>query len=343
MNQKLFKLLDEIENNTSPSENKHSRVLLIDALNLFFRNFSMLNMVNPNGSHIGGLGGFLRSLGYLIKEIQPTSVYIIFDGVGSTINRKNILPEYKSGRNIHRITNWEVFDNLEEEDDSKIDQISRLIQYLKLIPVKTISIDRSEADDIIAYLSKYLEKKHNSSVFIVSNDRDFLQLITNKITVYRPTEREYYNPERIKEKFNILHSNFLLYKTLLGDSADKIEGIKGLGEKGILKRFPELSNQKLILEDLFQISEKKLKEHIIYARIIQDENKLKNNYKIMDLSNPFIGDDEINQLNNIVESKVPDLHAVEFVNLYNEDNLGAIIRNIDIWLKDNFTILTSYK
>ena len=90
----LFKLLDGIteEGKTKPSGN---RVLLIDGLNLFFRNFAMLNMVNPDGVHIGGLGGFFRSLGALIRQMQPTEVYVVFDGAGSANNRKNIIPEYK--------------------------------------------------------------------------------------------------------------------------------------------------------------------------------------------------------------------------------------------------------
>ena len=91
----LFKLLDNIEENGSNIV-KSERVLLIDGLNLFFRNFAMLNMVNPDGIHIGGLGGFFRSLGALIRNIQPTQVYVVFDGAGSANNRKNLIPNSKS-------------------------------------------------------------------------------------------------------------------------------------------------------------------------------------------------------------------------------------------------------
>ena len=127
MNKKnLLKLLDNIqEQGEETVESK--RVLFIDGLNLFFRNFAMLNMVNPDGVHIGGLGGFFRSLGAMIKLIDPTEVYVIFDGVGSANNRKNIVPGYKSGRNTQRVTNWEVFEDLDDEHDSKVDQIVRVI------------------------------------------------------------------------------------------------------------------------------------------------------------------------------------------------------------------------
>jgi len=214
----LFNLLDTIqEDQETPTQSRHERVLLIDALNLFFRNFATMNIINPQGIHIGGLGGSLRSLGVLIRDLQPTSVYVIFDGAGSSTNRKNILPEYKSGRNIQRITNWDVFENIDDEHDSKIDQIVRLIQYLKLLPVKTTLIDKVEADDVIAVVSQKLVEKYNSTVFIVSSDKDFVQLVTDKIILFRPIEREYYTPITVKDKFGVLAKNFILYKTLLGE------------------------------------------------------------------------------------------------------------------------------
>ena len=147
----LLKLLNNTEENDTGSS-EGTRTLLIDGLNLFFRNFAMMNMVNPSGIHIGGLGGFFRSLGAEIRRTQPDQVYVVFDGAGSTTNRKNILSEYKSGREDQRVTNWEVFDSLDDEHDSKVDQIVRVIHYLKTLPVKTVILDKVEADDIIAYL-----------------------------------------------------------------------------------------------------------------------------------------------------------------------------------------------
>ena len=252
MTQKDYlKLLNNItEDKEFESSKEHDRVLLIDGLNLFFRNFAMMNFVNEAGVHIGGLGGFLRSLGSLINQIQPTAVYVVFDGVGSSTNRKNLLPEYKSGRHTHRITNWEIFDDLDDEHNSKIEQIVRLVHYLRCLPVRTISIDKAEADDIIAYYSKYLPKEYNSKVIIVSSDKDFIQLVDKNVTVFRPMEKTFYQKQTVQDKFNVLAENFILYKTLLGDSSDKIAGIKGLGEKGIFKKFPELQDRPLTMNDI---------------------------------------------------------------------------------------------
>jgi 5'-3' exonuclease len=303
----------------------------------------MMKMVNQDGAHVGGLGGFLRSLNYLVNQLQPTSVYVVFDGAGSSINRKNLLPEYKSGRNLVRITNWDVFDSLEEEHDSKVNQTVRLIHYLKCLPVKTVSMNKVEADDIIAYLSDILSTKHGSKVFIVSNDQDFIQLVNNKITVYRPAEKEFYTKEMIKSNYGVLAENFILYKTLLGDNSDKVEGIKGLGKKGVTKKFPELLERPLSFDDLMGIAESKLKEHVIYARVLQDEDRLRNNYKIMDLGKPLVDEVEKQYLEEFSEELPPALNTKAFMLLYNEDGLNKLMKDPELTITNTFKVINSFK
>ena len=335
-------MLNNLSEHDVVEDKIHDRVLLIDGLNLFFRNFATINLMNDAGSHIGGLGGFLRSLGTLINQIQPTSAYIIFDGMGSSTNRKNLHPEYKSGRNF-RITNWDTFQHLDDENEAKADQMRRLIHYLDLLPVKTVAIDKVEADDIIAHYGKYLPQKYGSKVYIVSNDKDFLQLINNNVIVYRPTEKEFYNKETIKNKFGVLAENFILYKTLLGDNSDKVPGVKGLGEKGIFKKYPELLTTPMVLEDIFEISANKYKEHEMYARVVLDKTRLENNFKVMNLGNPLISDEEKEFLEAIVEEGVTTLDVVEFMRYYEEDGLGRIIKNTEYWLNNTFRLLNSFK
>jgi DNA polymerase-1 len=335
MKKDLLDLLNNIQENGEDTP-QSERYLLIDGLNLFFRNFSAINAVNSNGIHIGGLGGFFRSLGALIRTIQPTQVYVVFDGPGSSNNRKNIIPEYKSARNVTRVTKHELFDNLEEEDDSKVDQIIRIIQYLQTLPVKTISLSRVEADDIIAYLSSTLPTKPDDRVFIVSSDKDYLQLVTRKVIVYRPIEKEYYTEETVKEKFNVSPHNFLLYKLLMGDNSDGITGIKGLGPKGLFKKFPELATQDLSFDDLLDIAEAKLKEHVVYARVLHDVEDLENKYKVMDLSNPMMSDSDKMYVDKFVENEPLNFFPSQFIEMYHEDQLGNLIRNVDFWIQDIF-------
>jgi 5'-3' exonuclease len=340
----LFKLLDSVvEENDTVSSKKYDRVLLIDGLNLFFRNFAMMNIVNSQGAHVGGLGGFMRSLGSLINQIQPTSVFVVFDGIGSSTNRKNLLPEYKSGRNLTRITNWEVFEDLEDEDDAKISQIVRIAHYLKCLPVRTVAIDKAEADDIIAYYSDILPKAHGSKVFIVSSDKDFIQLVNDDVIVYRPIEKEYYTKDTVKEKFGVLADNFILYKMLLGDNSDKVAGVKGLGEKGLLKKFPELATEILTLDDIFRIAEEKHKEHVVYARVAFERERLEQNYRIMNLKKPLLDDGDKEFLEAFAESDNLALNSEAFLRFYHDDGLGHLIKNVDFWIKDTFKVLNSFK
>ena len=339
----LLKLLDNlVEEQETPSSNRYDRVLLIDGLNLFFRNFAMMNIVNSQGVHVGGLGGFMRSLGSLINQIQPTSVFVVFDGMGSSTNRKNLLPEYKSGRNLARITNWEVFEDLEDEDDAKITQIVRIAHYLKCLPVKTVAIDKAEADDIIAYYSDILPKKYGSKCFIVSSDKDFIQLINDDVTVYRPIEREYYTKSTVEEKFGVLADNFILYKMLLGDNSDKIPGVKGLGAKGLMKKFPELAERVLTLDELFEIAEQKHKEHVVYARIAFERDRLEQNYKIMNLKKPLLDDNDKEFLEAFAEDDTLVLNTEAFLRFYHDDGLGHLIKNVEFWVNDTFKVLNSF-
>lgn len=340
----LLSLLDNLsEEREETTLSKNSRVLLIDGLNLFFRNFAMLNIVNSDGVHVGGLGGFLRSLGTLINQVQPTSVYVVFDGEGSTTNRKNLLPEYKSGRHLHRITNWDTFEDLDEEHDAKVDQIVRLIQYLKCIPVKTVALDKVEADDIIAYLSKHITSLDpENKAFIVSSDKDFIQLTDEQITVYRPIEKDYYTKEVVMKKFGVLAENFIVYKTLMGDASDKIPGIKGLGEKKLAKLFPELGERPITLEEIIELSIDKHKEHVIYSRVVFDADILRRTYKIMDLHNPMMDDLEKEYLKELEASNLPVLNTEVFLRLYSEDGLRHLIKNVDYWIQNTFKDLISY-
>ncbi len=339
----LLELLNNMDEVNDTPSSKHDRVLLIDGLNLFFRNFAMLNIVNENGVHVGGLGGFLRSLGTLINVIEPTSMYIIFDGENSSMNRKNILSEYKAGRHISRITNWEIFNDVEDEHDAKLDQIVRLIDYLKCLPVHVAALDKVEADDIIAHLATTITQNNDDSrAFIVSSDKDFIQLVSDQITVYRPIEKDFYTRDTIVEKFGVLPENFILYKVLMGDASDKVPGIKGLGVKKLMKFFPELNERILTLDDLIEISTRKYKEHVIYSRVVFEEKNLRKNYKIMDLHNPMMDDLEKEYVEGLVEMDPPTLNQKPFLKFYQEDGLRHLIKNVDFWITNQWKTLNSF-
>jgi len=338
----LLKLLNDIKEDDMPSLDEGERILIIDGLNLFLRNFAVLNYINPEGTHIGGLGSFLRSLGSLVKQLKPTSIYIVFDGVGSSVNRKNLLPEYKSGRNVLRV-NKSSFDSQETENESKTNQIIHLIHYLQCLPVKILSLDGVEADDIIAFLSKELTKDKKNKAYIVSADNDFLQLVDENISMYRSVEKEFINPKSVKEKYGVYPHNFLLYKTLMGDSSDKVGGVKGLGKGKFDKLFPEvLELEKLSMEHIYNICAERFKEHVIYCRALENFDNLRKAYKIMDLSNPMLDEQEKDYILEHVKESAYELNIETFLRFYTKDGLGNVLKNVDYWIKDIWSPINRY-
>jgi hypothetical protein len=97
------------------------------------------------------------------------------------------------------------------------------------------------------------------------------------------------------------------------------------------------------LNDIFQISAEKYKEHIIYSKIVFEEDNLRRNYQLMDLHNPLVDERQIGILEQAVEQKVPSLDIASFLQMYNEDGLGHILKNANYWLQENFKVLNSFK
>jgi len=130
---------------------------------------------------------------------------------------------------------------------------------------------------------------------------------------------------------------------LFVDTSDKVKGVKGLGEKGLYKKFPELMEKDMTMGDIYNICEAKFKEHVVYARVIQGFEQLEKNYKIMDLDNPMISKDDEKYLDAVVSSEIPPYIPEQFVAFYNQDKLGGMIRNVEFWVKEIFEKLVIKK
>lgn len=337
----IFSLIENLENPLyNPNLKKNSKVLLVDGMNTFFRNFAVINYLNEQGEHIGGLVGFLRSLGYASRLVGATRIIIAFDGVGNITNKKNLLPEYKSNRNRTKVTNWETFDNKSDEIDSMGAQLERLTAYLRCLPVTTVSVDKAEADDVLAYYAKKITQSDpDSHVYLMSSDRDFLQLVNEKITVYSPTKKVFYTPLEVSKEYGVSPINFLTYKILLGDKTDNVPGVEGLGPKKALKLFPELkSHTSFTLKDVLDKSRLKQTEHLLYNKISIIAEQLKINAKIMGLHDIIFGDDDENYLDEALVEDIPILNKETFEHLYEMDTLGKSITNINSWLAENFNL-----
>ena len=329
----------------TPPRALNDHILIVDAMNTLIRSFSLLKAMNPSGAHIGGLVGFLRSLGYVTRIFDPTRVLIIWDGKGGSSNRKNIDPNYKAQRATSRITHWGLYDNKEEETEALIGQLFRTQEYLECLPLQQIVIEKLEADDIIAYLAKRASNA-GKKVTIVSSDKDFYQLIDKNIQVYAPVKKKTFTMNNIKEEIGVLPQNYNIVKALLGDNSDNIPGVKGLGIKTILSEWKSFTYDKNgSLQDIYDHCETQLdqeKPKKIFAKILHNWNRVMTNFELMDLHNSTLDEKEVKYVEDIFKSDIPSLQTGVFLSLLDQDKIEGITKNTEGWL-ENFRGLTTVK
>jgi len=320
----------------------NDNILVIDAMNTFIRNFTMINLMNPQGSHVGGLVGFLKSLGFLVRTFDPTRIIIVFDGPGSTAARKLVNSDYKANRNLSRITNWEMYDNKDQEYASMSAQIERLVEYLHMLPVDLLAINKVEADDVIAFIAKEFS---DSKVTIVSSDKDFMQVVNDNVRVHSPIKKKNYGPAEVLEEQGVLPSNYLIVKALLGDNSDNLQGVKGLGIKGVLKHFPNLATTpNTDLDYVYEVCEEGVQKTKILAKILERKHVVDQNYGLMNLMEPQLSDTQISIILDVLGSPCQQLNATAFMLMLQQDNIQhGITKNTESWLETFRYILTVKK
>ena len=327
----------------TPPRELNDHILIIDAMNMLIRSFSLLKAMNPSGTHIGGLVGFLRSLGYVTRIFDPTRVIVVWDGKGGSGNRQNIDPNYKAQRATARITHWGLYDTREEEQEALIGQLFRTKDYLECLPLHQIVMEKLEADDIIAYLAKNASSA-NKKVTIVSSDKDFFQLIDKNIEVYAPVKKKTFTVDNIVEEIKVLPENYNIVKALLGDNSDNLPGVKGLGIKTILSEWKSFTYDPLAsLDDIWNHCETQMdgnKPKKIFAKIIHDWDRVMKNYELMNLHDSVLDNSEKNTILDIIKSPVPDLQTGAFLRLLDQDKIEGVTKNTEGWL-ENFRGLTT--
>mgnify|MGYP003650195207 FL=1 len=334
------KILKNLKQTPPPELNDH--ILVIDAMNMLIRSFSLLKAMSPTGHHIGGLVGFLRSLGYVTRIFDPTRVIVVWDGKGGSANRKNIDPNYKANRATSRITHWGLYDTKAEETEALIGQLFRTKDYLECLPLQQIMMEKLEADDIIAYLAQQADK-NNKKITIISSDKDFLQMVNKNIEVYAPVKKKLLKADNIEEELKVIPENYNIVKALLGDNSDGLKGVKGLGIKTIVSQFPDLVNKPdMSLDYVFQVCEDNIDGKKIFSKIIHEWDKVETNYKLMNLHESVLDIKEKNTILDIIKEDIPDLQAGAFLHLLDNDKIEGVTKNTEGWL-ENFRGLTVFK
>ena len=327
--------------NKKPPRTRNDHVLVIDSLNTFMRNFVTVKTMNTKGQHVGGLVGFLRSLGLLVRTTNPTRVICVFDGLGGSMARKNMDSNYKSQRNLTRITKWGMYEDLQEERESMSAQISRLFEYLETLPVEVVIVDKVEADDVISFIAEGFSRKAHK-VTIVSTDKDFFQILKDNIEIYNPISKRRFTKDNAKAQIATNPENYLIMKALVGDASDNLKGIQGLGPKTLVKYFPIMNEQKINLEDIYHIAEQKLGTKNIYAKVIDDWDTVKSNFNIMNLEDFLLDESQKKSIIDQLRNNTMQLNMGGFSHLLEQDLIEGITTNTDSWLYE-FKYLSALK
>ena len=267
------------------------KTLLVDGDNLFKIGFHGAKDLFNDGSHVGGVYHFINTLRRFLEEHNHDKVVVFWDGDSNSSARKKLYPQYKENRRLGMN---------EFKYESYLIQKSRVKQYIEEVFVRQVEMRDNEADDLIAY---YCKIAIDENIMIFSADKDLTQLINERVTIYSPVSKSYFkHGDKITiNKVDIPHQNVLVCKVFTGDKSDNIDGIEGLGEKTLIKYFPELQEKSCTIEEILdnarnipQTKPIKSLSNILTGKTksgILGEEFYNMNKKIVDLSNPLITDE----------------------------------------------------
>ncbi len=220
--------------------------------------FAMIStpLINSKGKNTSAAYGFTNSLIKILDEEKPEHIAVCCDTAAPTFRHKKF-PQYKAQRQeIPTDMPW---------------QVEKVKEIIKAFSIPMIEIDGYEADDIIGTLVRQAEKAEVIS-YMVTPDKDFMQLVTDKIFMYKPSRNLYGNKiseveiidrEGVKRKFGVEPEKVIEILGLMGDTSDNIPGIRGVGEKTAISLIQEFGSIENIYINIDKITKPKLKENII--------------------------------------------------------------------------------
>lgn len=207
---------------------------LIDGSSYVFRAYYAVDRAfsTSSGFPTNAVFGFSNILRKFIRDFEPQFLGVVFDSKGGTF-RKEIYPEYKANR--------------ETPPEDLSPQIEKIMELTEAMGARMVQKEGFEADDLIATIAKAAEKR-GEEVVLVTGDKDFCQLVSEKITVFDPMKDSRTGIAQVKEKYGLSPEKFVDFLALVGDSSDNIPGVEGVGPKSASKLLAEYGS----LENLYE-------------------------------------------------------------------------------------------
>lgn len=202
------------------------KLLIVDVSNLFYRSFfGSESLVTSYGLPVQALHGFVRGMNAILRDHSPSYIALALEGKGPSF-RKTIEPLYKANRS-----------ELNEDLKKQLEILPRLIDALGY---KAYSHEGYEADDVIGTIAmKSWNENENLAIEIVSSDKDFAQLVNDRINLLDLAKNVKLGKDEIRAKYGVWPYQFVDYLSIVGDSSDNIKGVEGVGPKGATKLLQE--------------------------------------------------------------------------------------------------------
>ncbi|MFW5847373.1 MAG: hypothetical protein ACOCVF_00440 [bacterium] len=285
-----------------------NRTLLLDSSYLLKRSINgAKNAHSTTFGHIGGLYSFFTVTRKLIKEYGINKVILFWDGENGGIYRHNLDIAYKANRlskewyNKIELTESQI-KHEEQKEESLLKQKIRIRSYAEELFLRQIEVEKIEADDLIAQY--IMNHQDNEELYLFTNDRDFLQLLDYNVTILFGNISEPITKRNFFMKFGYNYQNTLAMKIICGDSSDNIKGIKGISEKTLFKYFPDIKLKKMTVREICIAAEQINKERVknnkkplkSLENLLSNIKRLKLNYRLINLSKPFLNDEAYNEL-----------------------------------------------
>jgi DNA polymerase-1 len=277
---------------------------------------------------------FLRHLRMLVSNEQPEEVYIIFD-FGRDVRKKAMYKDYKANRDIDlsSLAGYDLTVKLNEIESHKR-QKQVIIELLKTLPVKIIIVKQIEGDSLIAFATHHFVNR-GKSVTVVSNDKDFYQLLDNdKIKIFNPHKKLYIDKLNISEIFpvkNLPISSYRLYKAIRGDSSDNIKGIERFGDKTIQKMFDMIhettQSYPKTVDELYACIPEKFSK-----KFADQKDRLETNFKLVDLIDTDFSPQTMGVIYQAIES-MPSFSRMEFMQILIKENINTILAKVDEFME----------
>jgi len=287
-------------------------ILLIDGANLFIRSWAAFPTMSSHGHQMGGCIGFLKSLKKIVTEIQPSGIYVAWEGGGSQ-RRRNIYSDYKLGRRPEKVNRF-YGDDIPDSEENRKHQLISLLEMLKNVPVCQVYASDCEGDDIIAFMCN--GPFRDRSKVIVSSDKDLYQLLNDNTKLYSLHKKRIVDALEIFDEYRIKTKHFALAKALCGDPGDNIDGIKGLGFKTAAKKIPLLgSDEELLLDDVISYCQVRIDESSVYKRIVQEKEILQRNWKLVYLDGSMLSATQVSKVQHAVDTFIPRTNRISLIRL----------------------------